>query len=169
MQRGNIKKTLLYFFICFLMLSCTTVMDGTYTWDTFIQERSDNGDTFFAEATSPNGIISYGSSNDSQEGANNMASRHCSETSGKICQITRTITLSKKQDIESLVCTEKYSRDLKNENLGSMITQWCNKLASVLTEKEKKIAECSLNHISLSKNITNAISGSKLCEAKLIK
>ena len=33
-------------------------------------------------------------------------------------------------------------------------------------EKEKEIAKCSLNHISRSKNITNAISGSKLCEAK---
>ena len=147
-------------------LSCTTVLEGVYTWDTFIQERSSDGDTFFAEATAPNGIISYGSSNDSQGAANNMASRHCSENSGKICKITRTITLSKKQNIDSLVCTEKYSRDLKNDKLGSLITQWCNKLTSISSEKDKKIAECSLNHISRSKNITNAISGSKICEAK---
>ena len=72
-------------------------MEGVYTWDTFIQERSSDGDTFFAEATAPNGIISYGSSNDSQGAANNMASRHCSENSSKICKITR--TLSRKQDI----------------------------------------------------------------------
>ena len=142
------------------------MLDGVYTWDTFIQERSSDGDTFFAEATSPNGIISYGSSNDSQGAANNMASRHCSENSGKICRITRYITLSKKQDIESLVCTEKYSRDLKNDKLGTLITQWCNKLTSLTSKKDKKIAECSLNHISRSKNFTNAISGSKLCEAK---
>ena len=81
----------------FLLVSCTTVLDGVYTWDTFIHERSSDGDTFFAEATAPNGIISYGSSNDSQGAANNMASRHCSENSGKICRITRTITLSKKK------------------------------------------------------------------------
>ena len=129
-----IKKTksfLLYILVCLLSLSCTTVLEGVYTWDTFIQERSLDGDTFFAEATAPNRIISYGSSNDSQGAANNMASRHCSENSGKICKITRTITLSKKQDIESLVCTEKYSRDLKNDELGSLITQWCNKLTSI--------------------------------------
>ena len=162
----NTKNFLLYILICILLVSCTTVLDGVYTWDTFIQERSSDGDTFFAEATAPNGIISYGSSNDSQGAANNMASRHCSESSGKICKITRTITLSKKQDIESLVCTEKYSRDLKNDELGSLITQWCNKLTSISSEKDKKIAKCSLNHISSSKNITNAISGSKLCEAK---
>tara|TARA_Y100000813_G_C24147536_1_gene345472 strand:+ start:688 stop:1188 length:501 start_codon:yes stop_codon:yes gene_type:complete len=162
----NIKYFLSYTLTCFLLISCTTVLDGVYTWNTFIQERSSDGDTFFAEASSPNGIISYGSSNDSQEAANNMASRHCSENSGKICEITRTITLSKKQDIESLVCTEKYSRELKNDKLGSLITQWCNKLTSISSEKNKKIAECSLNHISRSKNITNAVSGSKLCEAK---
>ena len=161
------KKNFLFFCLIFLFpLSCTTVLDGVYTWDTFIQERSSDGDTFFAEATSPNGIISYGSSNDSQGAANNMASRHCSENSGKICRITRNITLSKKQDIESLVCTEKYSRDLKNDKLGTLITQWCNKLTSFSSKKDKKIAECSLNHISRSKNFTNAISGSKLCEAK---
>ncbi len=161
------KKSILLFCLIFLLpFSCTTVLDGVYTWDTFIQERSSDGDTFFAEATSPNGIISYGSSNDSQGAANNMASRHCSENSGKICRITRYITLSKKQDIESLVCTEKYSRDLKNDKLGTLITQWCNKLTSFSSKKDKKIAECSLNHISRSKNFTNAISGSKLCEAK---
>ena len=132
----------------------------------FYTRKVFDGDTFFAEAKAPNGIISYGSSNDSQGAANNMASRHCSENSGKICKITRTITLSKKKDIESLVCTEKYSRDLKNDKLGPLITQWCNKLTSISSEKDKKIAECSLNHISRSKNITNAISGSKLCEAK---
>ena len=162
----NTKNFLLYILIYILPVSCTTVLEGVYTWDTFIQERSSDGDTFFAEAKAPNGIISYGSSNDSQGAANNMASRHCSENSGKICKITRTITLSKKQDIESLVCTEKYSRDLKNDKLGPLITQWCNKLASISTEKDKKIAECSLNHISRSKNTTNAVSGSKLCEAK---
>ena len=160
------KNFLLYILISLLPLSCTTVLDGIYTWDTFIQERSEDGDTFFAEATAPNGMISYGSSNDSQGAANNMAARHCSENAGKICRITRTITLSKKRDIESLVCTEKYSRELKSDKLGSLITQWCIKLTSISSEKEKKIAECSLNHISTSKNITNAISGSKLCEAK---
>ena len=162
----NKKNILLHFLIFLLPFSCTTVLDGVYTWDTFIQERSSDGDTFFAEATSPNGMISYGSSNDSQGAANKMALRHCSENSGKICRITRNITLSKKQDIESLVCTEKYSRDLKNDKLGSLITQWCNKLTSISSKKEKEIAKCSLNHISRSKNITNAISGSKLCEAK---
>ena len=166
MHIKNIRDFLLYILIYLLPLSCTTVLDGVYTWDTFIQERSSDGDTFFAEATAPNGIISYGSSNDSQGAANNMALRHCSENSGKICQVTRTITLSKRQDIESLVCTEKYSRDLKNDKLGSLISQWCNKITSVSSEKVKKIAECSLNHISRSKNITNAVSGSKLCEAK---
>ena len=166
MYTKNSKKFLSYTLIFFLLVSCTTVLDGVYTWDTFIHERSSDGDTFFAEATAPNGIISYGSSNDSQGAANNMASRHCSENSGKICRITRTITLSKKKDIESLVCTEKYSRDLKNDKLGSLISQWCNKLTTLSSEKDKKIAECSLNHISRSKNITNAVSGSKLCEAK---
>ena len=166
MHIRNNENVLLYILICLLPLSCTTVLDGVYTWDTFIHERSYDGDTFFAEATSPNGVISYGSSNDSQGAANNMASRHCSENSGKICKITRTITLSKKKDIESLVCTEKYSRDLKNDKLGPLITQWCNKLTSISSEKDKKIAECSLNHISRSKNTTNAVSGSKLCEAK---
>ena len=166
MYMRNKKSLLLYILICLLPFSCTTVLDGVYSWDTFIHERSYDGDTFFAEATSPNGVISYGSSNDSQGAANNMASRHCSENSGKICQITRAITLSKKQGIESLVCTEKYSRELKSDKLGYLITQWCNKLTSISSEKEKKIAECSLNHISTSKNITNAISESKLCEAK---
>ena len=166
MHKRNSKDFLSYILVCFLLLSCSTTLDGVYTWDSFIKERSYDGDTFFAEAKAPNGIISYGSSNDSQGAANNMASRHCSENSGKICRITRTITLSKKQDIESLVCTEKYSRDLKNDKLGSLITQWCNKLTSISSEKDKKISECSLNHISRSKNITNAISGSKLCEAK---
>ena len=113
MQIKNSKNFLLHILFCLLILSCTTVLDGVYTWDTFIQERSSDGDTFFAQATAPNGMISYGSSNDSQGAANNMASRHCSENSGKICRITRTITLSKRLDIESLVCTEKYSRDLK--------------------------------------------------------
>ena len=166
MHKKNSKNFLSYILVCFLLLSCSTKLDGVYTWDSFIKERSYDGDTFFAEAKAPNGIISYGSSNDSQGAASNMASRHCSENSGKICRITRTITLSKKQDIESLVCTEKYSRDLKNDKLGSLITQWCNKLTSISSEKDKKIAECSLDHISRSKNITNAISGSKLCEAK---
>ena len=166
MHKKNSKNFLSYILVCFLLLSCSTTLDGVYTWDSFIKERSYHGDTFFAEATAPNGIISYGSSNDSQGAANNMASRHCSENSGKICKITRTITLSKKQNIDSLVCTEKYSRDLKNDKLGSLITQWCNKLTSISSEKDKKIAECSLNHISRSKNITNAISGSKICEAK---
>ena len=166
MHKRNSKDFLSYILVCFLLLSCSTTLDGVYTWDSFIKERSYDGDTFFAEAKAPNGIISYGSSNDSQGAANNMASRHCSENSGKICKITRTITLSKKQNIDSLVCTEKYSRDLKNDKLGSLITQWCNKLTSISSEKDKKIAECSLNHISRSKNTTNAVSGSKLCEAK---
>ena len=166
MYKRNKINFLLYILVCLITLSCTTVLEGSYTWNEFIHERSSDGDTFFAEATAPNGIISYGSSNDSQGAANNMASRHCSENSGKICQITRAITLSKKKDIESLVCTEKYSRELKSDKLGSLITQWCIKLTSISSEKQKKIAECSLNHISASKNITNAISGSKLCEAK---
>ena len=135
----NGKNFILYILVCLLPLSCTTVLDGVYTWDTFIQERSSDGDTFFAQATAPNGMISYGSSNDSQGAANNMASRHCSENSGKICQITRTITLSKKLNIESLVCTEKYSRDLKNDKLGTLITQWCNKLTSFHQKKIRKL------------------------------
>ena len=166
MHEKNSINFLLCISVCFLLLSCSTALDGVYTWDSFIKERSYDGDTFFAEASAPNGIISYGSSNDSQKAANNMALRHFSENSGKICKITRTITLSKKKDIESLVCTEKYSRDLKNDKLGYLITEWCNQLTSISSEKDKKVAVCSLNHISRSKNITNAISGSKLCEAK---
>ena len=45
------KNFSLYTLICFLTLSCTTVLEGSYTWDEFIQERSANGDFFFAEAT----------------------------------------------------------------------------------------------------------------------
>ena len=63
------------------------------------------------EATAPNGIISYGSSNDSQGAANNMASRHCSENSGKICKITRTNFVEKKDIVIGMY--RKYSRDLK--------------------------------------------------------
>ena len=95
----KIKKFIAYTFIVLLMFSCTTVMDGSYTWDTFIQERSANGDIFFAEATAPDGTISFGSSNDSQWGANTMATRHCSETSGKICQITQTSALPRKGNL----------------------------------------------------------------------
>ncbi len=90
------KKFSLYTLICVLTFSCTTVLEGSYTWDEFIQERSANGDFFFAEATSPDGSVSFGSSNDSQWGANNMATRHCSENSGKICRITQTKTLPRK-------------------------------------------------------------------------
>ena len=60
------KKFSMYTLICFLTLSCTTVLEGSYTWDEFVQERSANGDFFFAEATSPDGSVSFGSSNDSQ-------------------------------------------------------------------------------------------------------
>ena len=84
MHEKNSINFLSYIPVCFLLLSCSTALDGVYTWDSFIKERSYDGDTFFAEATAPNGIISYGSSNDSQGAANNMASRHCSENSGKI-------------------------------------------------------------------------------------
>ena len=97
MHEKNSKNFLLYILICFYPFSCTTVLDGVYTWDSFIKERSYDGDTFFAEATAPNGIISYGSSNDSQGAANNMASRHCSENSSKICQITRLLLCRKKR------------------------------------------------------------------------
>ena len=99
MHIRNNENVLLYILICLLPLSCTTVLDGVYTWDTFIHERSYDGDTFFAEATSPNGVISYGSSNDSQWAANNMASRHCSENSGKICRITQTRALPRKGNL----------------------------------------------------------------------
>ena len=84
MHEKNSINFLSYIPVCFLLLSCSTALDGVYTWDSFIKERSYDGDTFFAEAKAPNGIISYGSSNDSQGAANNMASRHCSENSGKI-------------------------------------------------------------------------------------
>ena len=90
------KKNFLYTLFCFLTLSCTSVLEGSYTWDEFIQERSANGDFFFAEATAPDGTVSFGSSNDSQWGANTMATRHCSEKSGKICQITNSKTLPRK-------------------------------------------------------------------------
>ena len=95
----KMKKKFLYILICFFTLSCTTVLEGTYTWEEFIQERSGNGDFFFAEATSPGGDVSFGSSNDSQEAANNMASRHCSENSGKICRITQTRSLPRKGNL----------------------------------------------------------------------
>ena len=91
----RIKNFLSIYFNLLLPLSCSTVLDGVYTWDSFIQERSYDGDTFFAEAKAPNGIISYGSSNDSQGAASNMASRHCSENSGKICKITRLLLCRK--------------------------------------------------------------------------
>ena len=111
-----------YILVCFLLLSCSTALDGVYTWDSFIKERSYDGDTFFAEAKAPNGIISYGSSNDSQGAANNMASRHCSENSGKICKITRTITLSKKQDIESLSVEDILDSFTLNINLSAALS-----------------------------------------------
>ena len=77
----------------------TSVLEETYTWDEFIQERSANGDFFFAEATSPDGSVSFGSSNDSQWGASNMATRHCSENSGKICRVTKTKALPRKGNL----------------------------------------------------------------------
>ena len=83
-------KIIIYPFLSLLMISCTFVLDGVYTWDSFIQEASSRGETFFAEATSPNGFIGFGSSNDSQWGANSMATRICSENSGQVCQVTRT-------------------------------------------------------------------------------
>tara|TARA_B100000963_G_C22522100_1_gene623551 strand:- start:157 stop:492 length:336 start_codon:yes stop_codon:yes gene_type:complete len=95
----KMKKNFFYTLICLLTLSCTTVLEGTYTWDEFIEERSGNGDFFFAEATAPDGSVSFGSSNDSQWGANNMATRHCSENSGKICRITQTRTLPRKGNL----------------------------------------------------------------------
>ena len=95
-MHNKMKKNFFYTLICFLTLSCTTVLEGSYTWDEFIQERSANGDFFFAEATAPDGSVSFGSSNDSQWGANNMATRHCSENSGKICRITQTKALPRK-------------------------------------------------------------------------
>ena len=95
----KMKKNFFITLIYILTLSCTTVLEGSYTWDEFIQERSSNGDFFFAEATSPDGTVSFGSSNDSQWGANTMATRHCSENSGKICRITRTSTLPRKGNL----------------------------------------------------------------------
>ena len=99
MHEKNSINFLSYIPVCFLLLSCSTALDGVYTWDSFIKERSYDGDTFFAEATAPNGIISYGSSNDSQWGASTMATRHCSENSGKICQITQTKALPRKGNL----------------------------------------------------------------------
>ena len=96
MYSKNAKNFLLYTLICILPVSCTTVLEGVYTWDEFIQERSANGDFFFAEATAPDGTVSFGSSNDSQWGASTMATRHCSENSGKICRITQTKKLPRK-------------------------------------------------------------------------
>ena len=87
---NNIKLSTLYILIGFMALSCTKVLEGNYTWDSFIQEASNRGETFFAEATAPNGFIAFGSSNDSQWGANSMATRQCSENSGQVCQVTRT-------------------------------------------------------------------------------
>jgi len=92
-------KIIIYSILSLLITSCTFVLDGVYTWDSFIQEASSRGETFFAEATAPDGTISFGSSNDSQWGANTMATRHCSETSGKICQITQTSALPRKGNL----------------------------------------------------------------------
>ena len=83
-------KIITYSILSLLITSCTFVLYGVYTLDSFIQEASSRGETFFAEATAPNGFIAFGSSNDSQWGANSMATRHCSENSGQVCQVTRT-------------------------------------------------------------------------------
>ena len=93
------NRNLLFTLVCFLILSCTSVLEETYTWDEFIQERSANGDFFFAEATAPDGSVSFGSSNDSQWGASSMATRHCSENSGKICQVTKTKALPRRGNL----------------------------------------------------------------------
>jgi hypothetical protein len=83
-------KIIIYSILSLLITSCTFVLDGVYTWDSFIQEASSRGETFFAEATAPNGFIAFGSSNDSQWAANSMSTRICSENSGQVCQVTRT-------------------------------------------------------------------------------
>ena len=162
----NIKRILAYVLFSFLITSCSSELDGVFTWDSFIKKASSDGSTFFAEATAPSGVISFGGSDDSQWSANSKAVRHCSEKSREICRLTRTTTLPKKQNIEILECTEKYSRDLKTENLGQIIMNWCSNLVFSSSKNDKQIAECSLKHISQSKNITNATSGARLCEAK---
>ena len=50
MHEKNSINFLSYIPVCFLLLSCSTALDGVYTWDSFIKERSYDGDTFFAEA-----------------------------------------------------------------------------------------------------------------------
>ena len=162
----NIRTNLSYILVGFLLSSCSSEFDGIFTWDSFIKKASSEGSTFFAEATTPNGVTFFGGSDDSQWSANSKAMRHCSEKSREICRLTRTTTLPKKQNIEILECTEKYSRDLNSENLGQMIMNWCSNLVYSSSKNDKQIAECSLKHISLSKNITNANSGARLCEAK---
>ena len=87
---SDIKLSIFYILISFMTLSCTKVLEGNYTWDSFIQEASSRGETFFAEATAPNGFIAFGSSNDSQWAASSMSTRICSESSGQVCQVTRT-------------------------------------------------------------------------------
>ena len=80
MHKKNTKTFYLYSSLL-STLSCSTALDGVYTWDSFIKERYYDGDTFYAEAKAPNGIISYGSTNDRQGASSNMASRHCYDNS----------------------------------------------------------------------------------------
>ena len=135
----------------------------------FYTRKSSDGDTFFAEAKLQMVLFHMVVLMIVKEQLTIWLQDIALKILGKICKITRTITLSKKQDIESLVCTEKYSRDLKNDKLGSLITQWCNKLTSISSEKDKKIAECSLNHISRSKNKPTQFLGQNFVKQNLIK
>ena len=115
----NIKRILAYVLFSFLITSCSSELDGVFTWDSFIKKASSDGSTFFAEATAPSGIISFGGSDDSQWSANSKAVRHCSEKSREICRLTRTTTLPKKQNIEiRLETKETHKTEIQKENNG---------------------------------------------------
>ena len=75
MHLKNAKKLLTIYF----SLHFTTILYNCFGWNLYLgylyKRKVFRWNTFFAEATAPNGIISYGSSNDSQGAANNMASQ----------------------------------------------------------------------------------------------
>ncbi len=65
-----------------------------------------------------------------------------------------------------LKCVEKYSRNQKNDTLGKWIGMNCGKLVNSKDKKSKKMAKCSLEHLSKSNNKTNARAGMALCRDK---
>ena len=73
---------------------------------------------------------------------------------------------SEKNRKEKLKCIEKYSRNQKNNKLGSRIRSWCSNLINANNKSSKKTAKCALKHLSKSNNITNARAGITLCKDK---